>query len=340
MLQNGKKLKDVYSVHSGNAARRWACVFASSDGAAHFNDVLGTTLGVRSTGGYAPTPHTAFGDVLPLGAAETSPSTVAGRSSADAVAASALPSTFFTGKPRVAGLGHAFLLRNYRADLSRWPTLDPLGYPDGWNGFAYCGDRSMDAVDWLGGLTFGIYDYFNQERRVYSSGELSVNRNTSVNSCLEMIRASVDKGAKTLTVKYMVGAQISYNAIRSSAVAGGTVIDYTEHKLTPTDSTISIPFVYEAVLAHEMGHADYAFSSTAVLLRMRYAALEVAWQSGQYTYEQISELILSIYNEVDRMGWSGSGQSANDATIGWFGGNVEWELVQHNGRLWRWRKEE
>lgn len=198
----------------------------------------------------------------------------------------------------------------------------------------------MDAVDWLGGLTFGIYDYFNQERRVYSSGELSVNRNTSVNSCLEMIRASVDKEAKTLTVKYMVGVQISYNAIRSSAVAGGTVIDYTEHKLTPTDSTISIPFVYEAVLAHEMGHADYAFSSTAVLLRMRYAALEVAWQSGQYTYEQISELILSIYNEVDRMGWSGSGQSANDATIGWFGGNVEWELVQHNGRLWRWRKEE
>ncbi len=44
-------------------------------------------------------------------------------------------------------LCRAFLFRNYRADLSRWPTLDPIGYPDGWNGFAYCRNTPTDTMD-------------------------------------------------------------------------------------------------------------------------------------------------------------------------------------------------
>ena len=40
-----------------------------------------------------------------------------------------------------------FLMRNYRADLSKWQTADPLGYPDGWNPLAYCGNRVTGAVD-------------------------------------------------------------------------------------------------------------------------------------------------------------------------------------------------
>ena len=51
---------------------------------------------------------------------------------------------WFTGKPHVAGLGHAFLFRNYRATLAKWQTADPLGYPDGWNQLSYCGN----AEDW------------------------------------------------------------------------------------------------------------------------------------------------------------------------------------------------
>ena len=57
---------------------------------------------------------------------------------------------FFTGKPYVEGLGYAFLFRNYRPELGKWQTSDPLGYPDGWNNFAYCNNWVTDCFDWLG----------------------------------------------------------------------------------------------------------------------------------------------------------------------------------------------
>ena len=76
--------------------------------------MLGTTLGAKSKGKeYSAAALTAFGE------------------GADA------DKSFFTGKPHVAGLGHAFLFRNYRATLAKWQTADPLGYPDGWNQLAY-----------------------------------------------------------------------------------------------------------------------------------------------------------------------------------------------------------
>ena len=112
---------------------------ASSDGGVMFNDILGTTLGNVCADGYSPIAKTAFGD------AETADN-----------------ATFFTGKPHVDGLGHAFLLRNYRADLGKWPTADPLGYPDGWNQMAYGNNAIVDGFDRTGGtfwddvLAFGI----------------------------------------------------------------------------------------------------------------------------------------------------------------------------------------
>ena len=101
---------------------------ASSNDGVMFNDILGTTLGVSANDGYASSSMTAFGDT-----------------------AKHSEEIFFTGKPHVDGLGHAFLLRNYRADLCKWPTADPLGYPDGWNQMAYCGNRVVNSVDYLGG---------------------------------------------------------------------------------------------------------------------------------------------------------------------------------------------
>lgn len=35
-------------------------------------------------------------------------------------------------------------------DLAKWQTVDPIGYPDGWNPFAYCGNRVIEAIDYLG----------------------------------------------------------------------------------------------------------------------------------------------------------------------------------------------
>ena len=132
-----------------------AAVLSSKDGVM-FNDILGTTLGVEGEGGYTATPLTAFGDALPsLGGSQ---------SLATASPQHLNPSTsqpLFTGKPLVDGLGHAFLMRNYRAGLGKWLTADPLGYPDGWNQLAYCGNGVMSAVDYIGGATEPMPGYEN-----------------------------------------------------------------------------------------------------------------------------------------------------------------------------------
>ena len=35
----------------------------------------------------------------------------------------------------------------YGHDQGKWQTSDPLGYPDGWNNFAYCGNYPAMAID-------------------------------------------------------------------------------------------------------------------------------------------------------------------------------------------------
>jgi RHS repeat-associated protein len=107
---------------------------ASSKGTSYFNDVLGTTVGFKSNGKYSAAALTAFGEDLTV----HSPTPTQN-------------SNFFTGKPYVEGLGHAFLMRNYRASLAKWQTADPLGYPDGWNQLAYGYNSPYDGVDRQGG---------------------------------------------------------------------------------------------------------------------------------------------------------------------------------------------
>ncbi len=112
---------------------------ASSKGTSYFNDALGTTVGSKSSGKYSAAALTAFGEDLTV----HSPTPTQN-------------SNFFTGKPFVEGLGHAFLMRNYRAGLVKWQTADPLGYPDGWNQLAYCGNEVTGAVDLWGCATMVV----------------------------------------------------------------------------------------------------------------------------------------------------------------------------------------
>ena len=65
----------------------------------------------------------------------------------------------YTGKPNVPGLGYAFLFRNYRASLGKWQTADPMGYPDGWNQLAYCGNGVASAVDLWGANKWDTTDF-------------------------------------------------------------------------------------------------------------------------------------------------------------------------------------
>ena len=102
-----------------------------SDGKAMLNDMLGSTVGIRDGEKVTPVAMTAFGE------------------SADQEA-------MYTGKPHVDGLGYAFLFRNYRAELGKWQSADPIGYPDGWNQMAYCNNGVTISVDWLGAASITI----------------------------------------------------------------------------------------------------------------------------------------------------------------------------------------
>ena len=101
-------------------------ILSSKDGVM-FNDMLGSTLNIGGK-----TIHmTAFGETKDTDA-------------------------LFTGKPYIGELGYAFLFRNYRSDYGKWQTTDPLGYPDGWNNFAYVNNRAVYQLDLLGLVTIFI----------------------------------------------------------------------------------------------------------------------------------------------------------------------------------------
>lgn len=94
--------------------------------------MLGTSLGIVERGNtYVAIDKTSFGNPISESISNAS-------------------NTFYTGKPYIDGLGYAFLFRNYRPDLGKWPSQDPIGYPDGWNNFAYCGNRVLQFIDFLG----------------------------------------------------------------------------------------------------------------------------------------------------------------------------------------------
>ena len=127
---------------------------ASSKGTTYFNDLLGTTVGAKSGNQYSAAALSAFGeDLAGNGKEESTHSSF-----------SISHSPFFTGKPAVEGLGYAFLMRNYRASLGKWQTADPLGYPDGWNQLAYCGNGVTSVVDLWGCAAVSYYDTFDKLR--------------------------------------------------------------------------------------------------------------------------------------------------------------------------------
>ncbi len=110
-------------------------ILSSKDGVM-FNDMLGNTLGIKSSDGFNTVSMTAFGE----------PTTSQPNNSTTEIDKVG----FFTGKPFIGELGYAFLFRNYRADQGKWQTKDPLGYPDGWNNLAYLNNGVVYDIDLFG----------------------------------------------------------------------------------------------------------------------------------------------------------------------------------------------
>jgi RHS repeat-associated protein len=117
-----------------------------------FNDILGTTQGYVSSGEASTNAPSRTGDGKDFAAI-----------SRDSFGQTLDNSTdtnydYFTGKPKVEGLGYAFLFRNYAAGLGKWTTSDPLGYPDGWNNFAYVNNLVIGCIDRFGTDIYHVVD--------------------------------------------------------------------------------------------------------------------------------------------------------------------------------------
>ena len=125
----------------------------ASNGKAFFNDMLGTTLVASRGDKVERSSLTVFGDDAG-GAASTA---------SDASLPAPHSPFYFTGKPDIPGLGRAFLMRNYRADLGKWQTADPMGYPDGWNQLAYCRNEVIELIDVFGCFINATYSISKHE---------------------------------------------------------------------------------------------------------------------------------------------------------------------------------
>ena len=169
----------------------------ASDGKAMLNDMLGSTVGIRDGEKMTPVAMTAFGE-------------------------SADPGAMYTGKPHVDGLGYAFLFRNYRAELGKWQTADPLGYPDGWNVFAYLCNRSSYDMDLLGFWSFLKWLYTgsgNASDDVYDAAVIEAATylldnydNAHINATANLV-TGVGGTIVNLSVKYSIvnGAGVEFN---------------------------------------------------------------------------------------------------------------------------------
>ena len=155
--RNGTKY--INEPHAGGGNPVFAIGGDGQKTEAIFTDILGTSMGKVSGNGYSAIDKTSFG-------ADTSDK-----------------SSFFTGKPYVEGLGYAFLFRNYRANMGKWLSADLIGYPDGWNNFAYCNNSILSCIDLYGAaginyITNPTVSGIQSDSAIYSGGNVLVKDNT------------------------------------------------------------------------------------------------------------------------------------------------------------------
>ncbi len=289
-----------------------------------FNDMLGTTLGIKDGDKVMQNNLTAFG--VPTDH-------------------SSLPTDhFFTGKPYIGELGYAFLFRNYRADQGKWQTADPIGYPDGWNNFAYVNNQIITALDFLGALIINCVDGNNNDAIITNASQLIIgefNREGNAGalgyfSYTYPHQISINATTKEVTINIVLSISVLANLTKSNAVSTGTIVEYIPHKTSRRDASLSNGF-YECVVGHERGHVNSIIFTLIPRLRQELIALNI--DNGTRSISEILTLTTnifdSLYNNADIL--QDSFAKANAGTYAGF--DQTWlQLSTENGRR-RWIKE-
>ena len=141
-------------------------------------------------------------------------------------------------------MGYVFLFRAYRADQGKWQTSDPLGYPDGWNNFAYVNNGVTIAIDWMGGII-----------KFATDGRLSNAEKKEAQDAMEALKKTkigkeiVEKIEQTENV-YIINLAIpdirnGVNSDRNIYIDFGNIESYAEGDYVPT---------LNEILLHEFTH--------------------------------------------------------------------------------------
>ena len=186
-----------------------------ANGKSLFNDMLGNSLGVVGENDkYTAIKRDAFGQTLenPAGTEYN----------------------LFTGKPQIGGLGYAFLFRNYRPNLGKWQTQDPLGYPDGLNNLAYCNNKVTDCIDWLGGEIISDVAYNPSTGRLEERfGSITYTQRIEYELIFLASNSGSTGSGQNLTIT--VSSNISYSTAQSNTVS----IEYSGGGLSVSGSVTS-----------------------------------------------------------------------------------------------------
>ena len=307
---------------------------ASSKGTSYFNDMLGTTVGSKSNGKYSAAALSAFGERLD-NVDSTSP------------AIRSLGEGWFTGKPFVEGLGRTFLMRNYRASLAKWQTADPLGYPDGWNQLAYCGNGVINASDLFGAVKIVCQDMNTADDSGYNKKEI-----TSA-SQLEVKRSSNgtnEGGYFYVGYDFATGyggeitVYLDLEIVIDSAMKKDCDFKYPdESRYAPHtgehDNSMARNPVFEAIKEHELAHAKYFFDTQ---LRAISDYLIKHNIDGMGSIMGVQNLVVDALDYAFGAEFMKQSNSlANQAVYDWFDVHRDkWERITDLGDFRRWRVKE
>ena len=229
-----------------------------------FDDLLGNTLGVKEGEKFSAIDRDAFGELKP------------GEKPNLAV-------NFFTGKPEIEGLGYSFLFRNYRADLGKWQTTDPLGYPDGWNNLAYVNNCVTMNIDWLGG-------------KIKFSRTVSPSDQAKFNATIAAIEARTDSSGAALVKaikdsdKEIIVMPDSWNGGKAGLMPMGTAGEKATFYYTFDESQLKDKYSEndgyypddEALMLHELTHAKQFIDGRLDDMDDKTRELEACKEENQY----------------------------------------------------------
>lgn len=205
----------------------------------------------------------------------------------------------------------------------------------------------MDAVDWLGGLAFLVYDmYFGDNVvSVTSASELCVSQGGGGTEggafTYGTVLSAYDRINKRLSVSMSVGISISSIAKANSMFGVGAVAEYQNHSALRNDACFSGSVVYEPVLAHEMAHANSFFSYEKLRILSGLYELEGRLQSSSFSDGDVlvCDIIRGVIDSNEAR--YSSNMSANSASRAWFDDKRNgWIRFYDSSELSKWRKEE